>query len=99
MTVITQTVDGKKIVVEEVSGPSSYPAGGFDLRFRDLTHVERVLSVQCDTGLLCEARQPSENVAKVRVYWPSGASGVPMVEVADGTDLSAVKFTAVGIGY
>jgi len=101
MAKIVPLPDGSKLVKEEVSGPSSYTAGGFPVRMRELSVVTEVVRAKCDTGLLVEERIPaaSGNLVSLRVYWPSGASGVPMVEVAEGTDLSAVKFTVWAIGY
>jgi len=101
MTVIVLTADGKKITLETVSGPSSYTTGGFPVTFRDLTNVQHILSARANTGVIAEGYIPaaSGNLASVRVYWQTGASGTPMTEVASGANLSSITFTVVGLGY
>lgn len=100
MTVIFQ-INNKKLVVETVSGPSSYSTGGFPITFRELQRVEEIIGAWANTGLLVEAHIPSAsgNLASVRVYWQTGVSGAPMTEVASGTDLSGVTFKVLAWGY
>jgi len=101
VVVVAQTADGKKLVVETVSGPSSYTSGGFTVTFREVSEVQYVISAKANTGVLAEGRIPaaSGNLASVRVYWQTGASGTPMTEVAPGADLSAITFELYAIGY
>jgi hypothetical protein len=101
LSAVILTVRGKKLVVETVSGPTSYTTGGFPLRFSKVDRIDHVIEVRANTGVLAEGRIPaaSGNLISVRVYWQTGESGTPMAEVAPGTDLSAITFTAYGIGH
>jgi len=49
MAKIVPLPDGSKLVKEEVSGPSSYTAGGFPVRMRELSVVTEVVRAKCDT--------------------------------------------------
>jgi len=99
MSLLYLTADGKKVVRVTVSGPTSYPTGGFDVR-TDLNRAEAVLKARANTGLLVEGRElATGNVARLRVYYQTGASGTPMDEVASGLNLSGVTFTADILGY
>jgi len=97
MVIRTKLADGKVIVEETVSGPTSYPKDGFDVRMREVRTVEAPISSKADTGLLTEAylKYATGNVVTVKVYWQTGASGTPMTEVASGYDLSKVRFTVL----
>jgi len=100
MTIRTIFADGKVLVEESVSGPTSYTTGGFDVRMKDIRFLETVISTKCNTGLLTEGfvGYATGNVAKVRVYYQTGVSGAPLDEVVSGYDLSGVKFTIEALG-
>lgn len=98
MTVLAITRDGKKLVVETVSGPASYPTGGFPITFSDGNRVHEVIAVANDGGYVAQpVKFATGNVINVKVLYQTGASGTPLVEVASGLDLSGVTFTAVAL--
>ncbi|BDG59916.1 hypothetical protein [Caldinitratiruptor microaerophilus] len=68
---------------------NSYPTGGYPLDFGDdLTEVHVVLFEQ-RAGYLFEYDRAAKKVKVLRFDYPAAAAG-PAVEVAAGTDLSAV---------
>ena len=86
-------------VMTKVLGPTSYTAGGFDVRISELGHVYNAV-VNASGGYIAEVASISGNVVKIKVYYfdyDATADG-PAIEVPDGTDLSGVSFTIFAEG-
>jgi len=99
---------GKRKVLVHVtsSGPSSYASGGFNVTVNSLRWVEKVIMASNDGGYKVEPGDISigtganRNVLTVPVKYydyDAGADGAA-IEVAAGTDLSAVTFSFIVIG-
>jgi len=87
----------EKLYITQVSGPSSYSAGGFtvDHPFSRVSHAIAIAS----GGYIAEA-SVSGNTVTVKVYYfdyDAAADGTA-IEVPDGTDLSGVTITVIIIG-
>jgi len=87
------------LAVESVSGPTSYPAGGFSVT---LTRLRRVINafVDADGGYKAEVVGIDGNRVTImaRQYdYPAAAAG-PAIEVPAGTDLSGVTFRITAVG-
>jgi len=82
-----------------VSGPSSYPTGGFTVTIARLAKVEDAMA-KGGGGYKAEVVAISANTIRVMVRqfdYPAASAG-PAVEVPAGTDLSGVKFRIVAVG-
>ena len=99
-TTITLAAEGKKIVLKTgVTGPSSY-SSPFTVTIDELNRVEGVLDCRIDGGYVAEpVVYATGNVVGVKIYYQTGASGEPLTEVADGTDLSARKIDVIAYGW
>jgi len=82
-----------------VSGPTSYPTGGFTVTVAKLRRVFDAM-VEAGGGYKASVVSISANTVKVEVRYydyPAAAAGTA-IEVPAGTDLSAVTFRIVAIG-
>jgi len=105
MTVVGLTADGKKIVREIVTGPSSYSSGGWTETIDELNMIQAV-SISIKTHL------KTSNLVTVVDYSISGntitftayqidvtATSASWSEPSDGTDLSSLVIEVIAIGY
>jgi len=82
-----------------VSGPTSYPTGGFTVTIADLARIEDAVVI-AGGGYKAEVVSISANTLTilVRYYdYPAAAAGVA-IEIPAGTDLSGVTFRIIAIG-
>ena len=107
--VIGLTSDGKKIVLVEVAGPSSYSAGGFSTTVSSLNKIEAVMFAKVkgtpantkvyeyeDTG---DYTTVTNVIGPIKVYEQDVTATAPTWgEVADTTDLSGLTFRFLIIG-
>lgn len=91
-------------VVKVVSGPSSYPSGGFEISAGEYEKLEDANVEMHPDTILGTSIVPgfdislSGNKATVAVYQiASGSVSTTWGEVSGGTDLSAAKFVLSGI--
>lgn len=84
---IIQASSGQQSVTEDVSGPSSYPSGGFSHR-TDLGRVDRATAA-ADAGSVDSSVNTIQNNNEVVISVFSQGGG----EVASGTDLSHDTYT------
>ena len=83
----------RDIAVRKVTGPSSYPAGGFDYT-PELSSPSFVIVI-CNGPYIAKYSD-----GKIQVFYfdyDASADGAA-IEVAGGTDLSGVEFIVVEIG-
>ena len=88
-----------KVVAESVSGPASYPSGGFSVAFDELRQVHAAIVI-AGGGYLAEVAGVSGNTVTIVVRYfdyDAAADGVA-IEIPAGTDLSAVSFWVIAIG-
>jgi len=105
MTVLFVTPEGKKVVYEEDTGPSSYVPPGHSIRVKDVNIVERVIFADIGSGYVTGPQKCtfSGNYVTVPIFYlpdPTTYSGTtsPLREVASGADLSAMKIGLVVLG-
>lgn len=84
---IFEAASGQQSTVDNVSGPSSYPSGGFSHR-TDLGRVDSA-SVDADAGSVDASINTIQNDNEVVIEVFSQSGG----EVASGTDLSHDTYT------
>jgi len=95
---------GKYYVVEtkEVTGPSSYATGGFEVITDNLSKVHDAIVVMEDGDNLYKAGyEVLDRGVKIQVYevsYDSSNTTLKVAEVASGTDLSALRFKVLLIG-
>jgi len=85
--------------VGSVSGPTSYPIGGFTVTIPDLVRIEDAVVI-AGGGYKAEVVSISANTLTVQARYfdyPAAAAGVA-IEVPAGTDLSGVTFRIIAIG-
>ena len=101
MSLLFSAPDGRVVWQKTVAGPTSYAAGGFTVTFNELKQIEGVIFIYNDGGYLTEVSNISGNTVTVKVLYfnyPAASAGAA-VEVPDATDLSAVNFTIVVVGF
>jgi hypothetical protein len=105
MTIIAQTVEGKKIVQTVVTGPASYATGGFTVRLGELNVIHAVkVSVQTNLKVSNYVHAVdysyTGNAITVVVYRIDVTATSPSAwsEVASATDISALKLEIIAIG-
>jgi len=100
MTVIGQTADGKKIVLQTATGPASYTTGGFNVTINELDRVDAVLHISIDGGYKIGSFTITGNTVKVVVhqYSYTSATDGPSAEVPATTNLSTATVTIIAVG-
>jgi len=90
----------KRIIKKVFFAPSSYTTGGVYERIDRVADVDLVFSLQSDSGYVFEPVKDgvTGNAFKYKVFYSSGVSGKPLVEVKSGTNLSAAVVEAVVLG-
>jgi len=91
-----------KVVVTQVSGPSSYTTGGFNVVVGELGEIQAAI-VKAGSGYDADIdfANSSGNTLRIKAYYydyTASAAGAAK-EVAAGTDLSGVKFTIIAFGW
>jgi hypothetical protein len=97
MTVIAQTVEGKKVSVYSATGPSTYASPTY-ATIPDLNLVGAVLSIDISGGYKATVVATTGNKVAYKVFYQTGASGTPLTEVATGTSLSSQTVSLVVVG-
>jgi hypothetical protein len=105
MPVIGLTADGKKIVGTIVTGPTSYPTGGFTVRIPELSKIHAA-KVSIKTNLkvnnLVHAVDYTYtgNTITFTVYRIDVTATAPSAwsEVTSGSDISALVLEVIAIG-
>jgi len=91
----------KRIIKKVFFAPSSYTTGGVYERIAGVADVDLVFSLQSDSGYVFEPVKDggtTGNAFRYKVFYSSGASGKPLVEVKEGTNLSSAMVEAVVMG-
>ena len=90
---------GLKIITKEVTIPGAYEAGGVATEVTELKKVHDAYVMGTPEGYGADTADISGRAFKIKLYYCSGASGTPMVEVADGyTDVSGKTVKVLVIG-
>ena len=88
------------MVLVSVSGPSSYPSGGFEVSIAQLRRVLMAGVINVTGGYKARVESISGNTVKIVVEhfdYDATADG-PAIEVPSGTDLSGVDFLILAVG-
>jgi len=80
-----------KVAAHRVTGPSSYPAGGFEVKIPELKKIYAVV-VSCSDAYFPCVVSVTDNVVKILVKDTTGS------EVSSGTDLSGITFNIIAFG-
>ncbi|MBW2559150.1 MAG: hypothetical protein JRD69_10030 [Deltaproteobacteria bacterium] len=94
------TIAGKTMIKATFYGPSSYTTGGVYQRIAKLKDVDVALGISMSGGYVPQIVPDAYtgNALKYKVFYASGASGKPLVEVKSGTALTGqtVETTVIG---
>ena len=98
---------GEIVVTKEVSGPSSYPSGGFTVTVGEVEKIKEAVVIPNPSQIL-EADDTAYSVSwsvsdnkvtiVIKTLNVTGTSPVSWTELSGGTDLSGVKFTIIATG-
>lgn len=97
---VNRIQEGYKMLTESFTGPAAYLSGGNTFASRVLSELERanVLGVsagQVTGGFAPQVATGTISGAQFTVLFFEGDTGRGVIEVATGTDLSAVAFTVL----
>jgi len=90
---------GYKISEISVAGPTSYPAGGFDVVIGNMRNVLNAIPT-ITGGFLAEVASITDNKVKIKVNrfdYPAAAAG-PAVEIPAGTNIAAQTVRLIAFG-